>query len=250
MTDQTDSFLIEGARVLLEDRIAEVSVLVEGGRIAGLDRASDAPRIDARGLLLAPALVDIHGDAFERQLMPRPGVMLPVEAALLETDRQLATNGIATAYHALTLSWEPGLRSVETGWEVFETLKRLAPRLSVENRLQLRWETFCFEALPLIEAAIAGPLAPAIAFNDHTSMAMRAPGIAVQDRPFEHDPAYPLIDPESLEFTRRMVDRAQRAKITTEEMVALIRQIWTRRPQVMGKSPASPHGAAPRGCRC
>lgn len=233
MTDQTEAFVIEGARVVLEDRIAEVSVLVEGGRIAGLDRVSDAPRIDVRGLILAPAFIDIHGDAFERQLMPRPGVMLPVEAALLETDRQLAANGIATAYHALTLSWEPGLRSVETGWEVFETLNRLAPRLTVENRLQLRWETFCFEALPLIEAAIAGPLAPAIAFNDHTSMSMRAPGISVQDRPFEHDPAYPLIDPESAEFTRRMVERAKRAAITPEEMVALSQQIWTRRPHVM-----------------
>ncbi len=63
-------------------------------------------------MMLAPAMVDIHGDAFERQLMPRPGVMIPTDAALLETDRQLAANGIATAYHALTLSWEPGLRSV------------------------------------------------------------------------------------------------------------------------------------------
>ena len=31
---------------------------------------------------------------------------------------QLAANGIATAYHALTLGWEPGLRSVETGWQL------------------------------------------------------------------------------------------------------------------------------------
>ena len=47
-----------------------------------------------------------------RQVMPRPGVVFPLEAALLDTDRQLAGNGIATAYHALTLSWEPGLRSI------------------------------------------------------------------------------------------------------------------------------------------
>lgn len=158
-----DPFRIDGARVVLDDRIAEVSLLIEDGRIAALDSDRAVPRIDAAGLILAPAFVDIHGDAFERQLMPRPGVMLPVEAALLETDRQLAANGIsATACHALTLSWEPGSRSVETGWEVFETLKRLAPRLSVENRLQLRWETFCLEAPPLIEAALAGLLPPSI----------------------------------------------------------------------------------------
>ena len=73
--------------------------------------------------------------------MPRSGVTLPLAAALLKTDRQLGANGIATAYHALTLGWEPGLRSVETGWQVHHALQALAPRLTVENRLQLRWET-------------------------------------------------------------------------------------------------------------
>lgn len=97
--------IFEGAEVILPDTVARVSVRVEDGRITGIDCAADgARRIDARGLVLAPALVDIHGDAFERQLMPRPGVFFPLDLALLETDRQLAANGIATAYHALTLS--------------------------------------------------------------------------------------------------------------------------------------------------
>ena len=109
--------LIDGARVVFADRVERASVRIEGGVITGVDVARDgAAVIDGRGRVLAPAFVDVHGDAFERQIMPRPGVMVPVEAALLETDRQLAANGIATAYHALTLSWEPGLRSVETGW--------------------------------------------------------------------------------------------------------------------------------------
>ncbi len=60
--------------------------------------------------------------------------MVPEETALLETDRQLAANGIATAYHALTLSWEPGLRSVETGWQIVRALERLSSRLTSENR--------------------------------------------------------------------------------------------------------------------
>lgn len=136
--------VIEGADVILPDGTARVAVRVEGGVITGLDGPRDGARvIDARGMILAPAMVDIHGDAFERQLMPRPGVMIPTDAALLETDRQLAANGIATAYHALTLSWEPGLRSVAIGEEVVAELDALAPRLTVENRVQLRWETFC-----------------------------------------------------------------------------------------------------------
>ncbi len=228
-----DPYVIEGARVVLPLGVEQVSVRVEGGKISGLDAPRDGARvIDGRGKILAPALVDIHGDAFERQLMPRPGVDFPLHAALLETDRQLAANGIATAYHALTLSWEPGLRSVDMGNAVLDGLLALAPRLTVENRLQLRWETFCFEALPLIERALAGPLLPSIAFNDHTSMAVLHPATALQDRPFDHDPTFPVVDMASAGFAAKMADRAKRSGLSQSDYVALIQSIWQRRAQV------------------
>ncbi len=228
-----DAMIFEGAQVILPDRVAQVSVRIEGGVITGIDTPRDGARvIDAKGMTLAPAMVDIHGDAFERQLMPRPGVFFPTEAALLETDRQLAANGIATAYHALTLSWEPGLRSLSLAEEMIDGLNRLAPRLTVENRVQLRWETFCFEALPLIERTLRGPLKPSIAFNDHTSMAVLDPNTALQERPFDHDPAFPVVDMASAGFAAKMADRAKRSGLTQTEYVQLIQTIWNRRPQV------------------
>ncbi len=230
----TDPILLEGADVVLLDRMAKVSVRVEGGVVTAIDGARDGARvIDASGQVLAPALVDIHGDAFERQLMPRPGVMIPTEAALLETDRQLAANGIATAYHALTLGWEPGLRSVAIGQEVIDSLARLAPRLTVDNRVQLRWETFCFEALPLIEAALAGPNRPALAFNDHTTMGVLDPSCPLQTRPFDHDPALPVVDMTSAEFAAKMEPRAKRSGMEVEAFVALTQAMWQRRPDVL-----------------
>jgi alpha-D-ribose 1-methylphosphonate 5-triphosphate diphosphatase len=228
--------IFEGARIMLADRMTTASIRIEGGLITGLDAARDGAQvIDARGAVLAPALVDIHGDAFERQMMPRPGVNFPLHAALLETDRQLAANGIATAYHALTLSWEPGLRSVGMGRAVVEALATLAPRLTVENRVQLRWETFCFDALPLIRQALAGPLAPSIAFNDHTSIALLHPDTPLQNRPFDFDPAFPVADLSSPAFEARMIERAKRSGLTPPGFVALIRDIWTRRADVPAK---------------
>jgi alpha-D-ribose 1-methylphosphonate 5-triphosphate diphosphatase len=232
-TTVMEAMVIEGAAVVLPDRVTDVAVRVEGGMIAGLDTPRDGARvIDGRGMVLAPAMVDIHGDAFERQLMPRPGVMIPIAVALLETDRQLAANGIATAYHALTLSWEPGLRSVGTGEAVVTALATLAPRLTVENRVQLRWETFCFEALPLIDRALAGPLLPALAFNDHTTMGVLHPDCPLQTRPFDHDPALPVADMDSAGFARKMEPRARRAGMTTADFVTLIKAMWERRPEV------------------
>lgn len=226
---------IEGAALVIDGRLERASLRFENGFITAIDGARDgATLVDGSGHLLGPAFIDIHGDAFERQLMPRPGTMFPVDAALLETDRQLAANGIATTYHALTLSWEPGLRSVEMGRAVFEALTRLQPRLSVENRLQLRWESFCFEAVELIRDALQGELTPAIAFNDHTSMAMLHPSVTMQERPFEFSPDFPVVDMANAAFVEKMGERAKRAKMSSEAMVAMIASIWERRPQVPG----------------
>ena len=225
--------LIEGARVILEDRVETASVRIEGGRITGIDTARDgATVIPARGLTLAPAFVDVHGDAFERQFMPRPGVMVPVDAALLETDRQLAANGIATAYHALTLSWEPGLRSVQAGWQVVRALETLRPRLTADNRLQLRWETFCHEAEALIAHVLASPDRPALAFNDHTTLMLLHPDVAVQDRPFDQVDPYPVTSFDAPRFLKKMADQARRAHVTAGDYVALLAGVWTRRAEV------------------
>lgn len=231
--DLNGAIVVEGATLVLEGRLEKASLRFEDGVITAIDGPRDgATVVDGSGHLLGPAFIDIHGDAFERQLMPRPGTMFPVDAALLETDRQLAANGIATTYHALTLSWEPGLRSVEMGRAVFEALTRLQPRLLVENRLQLRWESFCFEAVDFIRDALQGELTPAIAFNDHTSMAMLHPSITMQERPFEFSPDFPVVDMNNPAFVEKMGERAKRAKMSSETMVALIASIWERRPEV------------------
>lgn len=225
--------LIEGARVILDDRVETASIRIEAGRITGIDVARDgAALVPARGRLLAPAFVDVHGDAFERQVMPRPGVMVPVETALLETDRQLAANGIATAYHALTLSWEPGLRSVETGWKIIRALEALRPRLTADNRVQLRWETFCHEAEPLIAHVLAGPDRPALAFNDHTTSMLLHPDVPLQDRPFDQVPDYPVTPFDAPRFLKKMADQARRAHVSPEEYGALLTSVWERRAEV------------------
>ncbi len=66
---------ITGGRVLLRsDGDQMVDLAIEDGRIAGIGSRTDVERnFDARGLLaVLPGIVDIHGDAFERQLQPRP----------------------------------------------------------------------------------------------------------------------------------------------------------------------------------
>jgi len=163
---------IEGGRALVGASLEEASVDLdcEGGIIAGVGAQANAERaIDARGLLVLPGIVDVHGDAFERQMMPRPGVGFPIDVALLESDRQAVANGITTVFHGVTWSWEGGLRGAENARAILDGIERLRPRLGADTRYHLRHETYNLEAEAEIMTWLARRRIDAIAFNDHMS---------------------------------------------------------------------------------
>lgn len=238
----------QGAQTFLPSGIVGTSVTIADGTITEIGGPATGKVIDARGLILAPALIDVHGDAFERQLMPRPGVFFPIDTAVLETDRQLAANGIATTYHSITLGFEPGLRSVARGREMMEAIRRLAPRLTVENRVQLRWETFADEAVETLDWAMEGPLAPSLAFNDHMSMSMRSGDTPIQDRLFEYNPNFTLMDlNDAALFEKRHKKHAERAGMDLVDYKALHMKVWERRAEVLDKVKEVARRAKARG---
>jgi alpha-D-ribose 1-methylphosphonate 5-triphosphate diphosphatase len=158
---------ITGGRVLLRsDGEQMVDLALEDGRIAGIGRGGGGVELDARDLLVLPGIVDIHGDAFERQLQPRPGVGFTADIALHDTESQLLANGITTAFHGVTLSWEPGLRSLSAWQALLDALE--ARRWTCDMRVHLRWEAFNLEALDTALADIAAGRVHLVAFNDHT----------------------------------------------------------------------------------
>jgi alpha-D-ribose 1-methylphosphonate 5-triphosphate diphosphatase len=68
----TDMF-IEGGRALLGHEFQETTLRIAGREIGavGADHGRGSLSIDASDLLVLPGIVDLHGDAFERQMMPR-----------------------------------------------------------------------------------------------------------------------------------------------------------------------------------
>lgn len=208
----TAPLVIAGARLLLADAVTPpTTVTVADGRIAAVGSAAptQARTIRAEGLLVAPGLVDIHGDAFERQVQPRPGVDFRHDLALVDTDAQLLANGITTAFHGVTLSWEPGLRSEAAFRALVAARAALAGRLGAEHRLHLRLETFAMDQWPAAEAAIAAGAVHLLAFNDHTAEIARRAA----------DPA-------------RAARYADRAKVTGPEVLALARAMLARGDEV------------------
>jgi len=161
--------LIEGGRALLGNSILETSVQIASGKISavGSDHASSSFGLDARDLLVLPGIVDLHGDAFERQMMPRPGVDFPVDVALIDSDRQAIGNGITTVFHATTWSWEPGLRSGNNATRLLEAIATQRPQLAADTRFHLRHETYNLDAETDIAQWLSGGRIDLFAFNDH-----------------------------------------------------------------------------------
>lgn len=164
----TDIFL-EGGRTLIGADLVETSLLVSGTDIAQVDASRGRARlaIDARNLLVLPGIVDLHGDAFERQMMPRAGVDFPIDIALADSDRQAIGNGITTVFHATTCSWEPGLRSADNARGLMEAIERQRPQFAADTRFHLRHETYNLAAEAEISQWLAEGRVDLFAFNDH-----------------------------------------------------------------------------------
>jgi alpha-D-ribose 1-methylphosphonate 5-triphosphate diphosphatase len=168
---------IEGGQSLIRGELVEAPLTVTGGQIAdvGSSGRTASTSIDARGLLVLPGIVDIHGDAFERQMMPRPGVDFAIDIALFDSDRQLITNGITTAFHGVTWSWEPGLRGAENAHALVDAVAALRPQLACDTRVHLRHETFNLDAEQTIIDWIKAKRIDLLAFNDHMSLTVLNP---------------------------------------------------------------------------
>ena len=216
---------IDGGRVLVGDRFETTSIDLDDGVIRDVGRDGGARRaLDAGGLLVLPGIVDIHGDAFERQMMPRPGVHFALDIALLDTDRQVIANGITTVFHGVTWSWEPGLRGPENARAMLAAIEALRPRLGADTRFHLRHETYNLDA----EAEVAGVARRA----PHRPAGVQQPRAGSRDT---SRPAKSRADGRTLRPAARPVPRAGRSASTGGPTKCRVR------------SSASPHAPAPHG---
>ncbi|MEM8778126.1 MAG: alpha-D-ribose 1-methylphosphonate 5-triphosphate diphosphatase [Cyanobacteria bacterium P01_G01_bin.49] len=137
-------FAVEGADILTPDGwVKNATVIIENGKFSAIETSlpPKLPTIAARGLLMLPGIVDIHGDAFERAIAPRPGAHFPFKMAILENDRHLIAAGITTFFYSITDSYEPGLRSRDTAREIINfILGEGKESLKADSRIHIRHE--------------------------------------------------------------------------------------------------------------
>lgn len=88
--DSSPMLYLTHARVVLPDTtLDDAAVLVADGRIEAICPSaapSGAREIDLTGRILMPGMIDLHCDALEKEVEPRPGVHFPLDFACAQAD--------------------------------------------------------------------------------------------------------------------------------------------------------------------
>lgn len=198
-------------------------MVVEDGLIAAVEPTGATEASGHGDTLLLPGIVDLHGDAFEREIMPRPGVRIPVPLAIEATDRSLAACGITTAFHGVTCSWEGGVRGRDVARELIDEIRTGTVR-AVEHRVHLRFEVFSLDLVDEVCAWIEAGEIDLLAYNDHLSAMLED-----------------SVNPE------RLARLASRAGLPPDRYLARLRDVAGRNAEVPGARARLAAAASKRG---
>ncbi len=165
--------IIENASIVTPSGTLDGSSLkVEGGLISKIKEGAikaSGRRIDAGGRYVIPGFIDLHSDAIEKEIEPRPNTFFPKDVAIFELDKKLSACGVTTIFHALSFAeGEIGVRSNGMATEIIKEIVRLAPKLGVKTRIHSRFEITDTGAVPYLEALLNDGKIHLLSFMDHT----------------------------------------------------------------------------------
>lgn len=173
----TERKIIVNAQVVLPDEVIEGYVLIEGDKIAAVGEGAypeiggSGPDevIDAAGCYVMPGMIDLHSDAIEREMQPRPNALFPIEPAFYELEKKLAASGITTMYHSLSLSDEWGVRDKAMVLKVIDVINRFqGSRLMIRHKIHLRYELTYLAGIKILEELIRSGSIDFMSYMDHT----------------------------------------------------------------------------------
>ena len=167
-------FLLTNARIVTADAVIDGgTVAIEDGLIAEVATRTypaTAGVRDLGGRWLLPGIVDLHNDALEKEIAPRPRAAFERDFALLHLDRKLAAAGVTTEFHAVYFANRDDIgRKVEYASETAATVAALrdAPHAAIDNQVLHRLDVRTPHALEALFAALPRATVPFVSINDH-----------------------------------------------------------------------------------
>lgn len=166
------SIVFNNARLVTPEGVLEDgSLRIENGKITEIDQRclSGAREVNVQGNYLFPGFVDMHSDAIEKSIEPRPNTYFPVDIAVFELDKKIASCGITTMFHSLSFAeMEVGLRSNSAAAGIIRQISEFTSRLKVRTKVHARFEITDLGAVPYLEGLIRDNLIQIFSFMDHS----------------------------------------------------------------------------------
>jgi alpha-D-ribose 1-methylphosphonate 5-triphosphate diphosphatase len=168
-TSRLPDLRLTGATVLRDGSMQNRTVAIADGKVSG----GPFPVVDLSGYYILPGIIDLHGDAFERHISPRPTAPFPIMMGLRSVDRDAAANGVTTAWLAQSWSWEGGQRGPDFAEMVMASLASYRPSGLTDLRLQIRYETHELDSAERLLAAVRRFGVDYVVFNNHIDEAIQ-----------------------------------------------------------------------------
>ncbi|GFE66125.1 alpha-D-ribose 1-methylphosphonate 5-triphosphate diphosphatase [Litoreibacter roseus] len=168
MTNPFPHLRFTGAEILRDAVLSDHELNVADGKITD----TRGTEINLSGYFVLPGIIDLHGDAFERHLAPRPTAHFPFQTGLVSTDRDAAACGVTTAWMAQSWSWEGGARSPDYAETFLTAHQAYRPHQLTDLRVQIRCETHTVETEERLIAALRAFDVGYVIFNNHLDEAI------------------------------------------------------------------------------
>ena len=164
--------IIRSKNVLIDGKFQPADITIEGKYITSVKpyKSIDVA-IDFGERRVVPGFVDLHSDAIEKEIEPRPGARFPVKMAVIELDKKLSMAGITTMYHAISFNDEELQkgRGTEQSKELIEELfEANKSDLEVDNLIHARFEITSHSSIDTIKELIKNKRVNMLSIMDHS----------------------------------------------------------------------------------
>jgi alpha-D-ribose 1-methylphosphonate 5-triphosphate diphosphatase len=176
---EVGTYAVRDVRAVLPDRVLDGAVVVcENGLVTEVREGGPAPAgaVDGRGALLIPGIVDVHSDALEVDVNPRPGTSFPIDFALGAFEGRVRAAGVTTVFHGIGFydSGRHAGRTLDQARAVCALLRTRvdSDRAPVSHRILHRMDVRSPLALDVLLECLPEPApgaaAPLVSVEDHT----------------------------------------------------------------------------------
>lgn len=171
--------LVANGRLVLPDKVVENSgIYIEDSHIVDIGRQYGDPSssvaakqvIDAAGGYIMPGFIDLHSDAIEKEIEPRPKAYFPLEIAFRELEKKTAGQGITTMFHSFSFAGaEFGIRNDQEAARSIECIVRMAKqRFLIRNKIHLRYEITNINGAATVRRLLKDGFVDLLSVMDHT----------------------------------------------------------------------------------